>query len=349
MSKIDLDHFEKIFMYKCITDEEYFTTIVDVTNVDYLKYSENKVIFNIIKDFFSKRSALPTLTELKTYITTKDEISAFKFILNIVQNLDKTFNKEELIENTERFLKERAVYNTILEVADSIHTGEFDTSLILDKFEKNCNISLISDSGIEIYSNIDNVIADLNNAEPVIASKWKWLDDKLDGGFLQNGRGLYIFAGQTNIGKSIVLGNIAKNIAETGKTVLLITLEMSEMMYARRICSSVSKIPIRELRTNCRLLKETITDIKNKNPKGRIFIKEFPPSLITPNQLSAFIKKLKSKGINIDAIVLDYLNLLNSPVGSNSYERVKYLSEQVRALTYVFSCPIITATQINRS
>ena len=50
MSKIDLDHFEKIFMYKCITDEEYFTTIVDVTNVDYLKYSENKVIFNIIKE-----------------------------------------------------------------------------------------------------------------------------------------------------------------------------------------------------------------------------------------------------------------------------------------------------------
>ena len=349
MSKIDLDHFEKIFMYKCITDEEYFTTIVDVTNVDYLKYSENKLIFNIIKDFFSKRSALPTLTELKTYITTKDEISAFKFILNIVQTLDKTFNKDELIENTERFLKERAVYNTILEVADSIHTGEFDTSLILDKFEKNCNISLISDSGIEIYSNIDNVIADLNNTEPVISSKWKWLDDKLEGGFLQNGRGLYIFAGQTNIGKSIVLGNIAKNIAETGKTVLLITLEMSEMMYAKRICSSVSKIPIRELRTNCRLLKETITDIKNKNPKGRIFIKEFPPSLITPNQLSAFIKKLKSKGINIDAIVLDYLNLLNSPVGSNSYERVKYLSEQVRALTYVFSCPIITATQINRS
>jgi len=41
--------------------------------------------------------------------------------------------------------------------------------------------------------------------------------------------------------------------------------------------------------------------------------------------------------------------LLKGPTGDNSYERVKIVTEQVRALSYIFNCPIITATQLNRS
>ena len=61
------------------------------------------------------------------------------------------------------------------------------------------------------------------------------------------------------------------------------------------------------------------------------------------------MKKVEQKGIKIDALVLDYINLMHSPIGTNSYERVKYATEQVRALTYTHNCPIITATQLNRS
>jgi hypothetical protein len=48
--------------------------------------------------------------------------------------------------------------------------------------------------------------------------------------------------------------------------------------------------------------------------------------------------------------VLDYLNLVAPPErGQNSYEAVKQIAEQVRALSYFFNCPIITATQANRT
>ena len=48
-------------------------------------------------------------------------------------------------------------------------------------------------------------------------------------------------------------------------------------------------------------------------------------------------------------VVLDYINLLHCPIGNNSYERVKHAAEQVRALSYTFKCPMVTATQINRA
>ena len=36
-------------------------------------------------------------------------------------------------------------------------------------------------------------------------------------------------------------------------------------------------------------------------------------------------------------------------MGNNSYERIKHVTEQVRAMSYLFNCPIISATQLNRA
>ncbi len=190
---------------------------------------------------------------------------------------------------------------------------------------------------------------DLNIDQPTIPSGWKWLDNKIDGGFLENGRSLYVFAGESNVGKSIFLGNIACNIASQGKTVLVISLEMSEMIYARRLSSNITRIPMKELKSASQSLSEQIKSYNNGKPDSKILIKEFPPSTITPQNIQGYITEIKNRGIKVDAVVLDYLNLLKSPYGDNSYERVKHVAEGIRALSYVFECPFISATQLNRS
>ena len=232
----------------------------------------------------------------------------------------------------------------MLNVAEDVSSGKVDTSIVLDKFEKSCNINLVTDLGLNLYNDIDLLIDDINSVERHIPSQWEWLDEALGGGFLEAGKSLYVFAGETNIGKSIFLGNVAHNIAKQGKNVLLVTLEMSELLYARRICTNVTKIPMKELASNTSSIKQAIND-----EEGKIFIKEFPPSTITPNQLKGFIKKFQDQGIKLDAIVLDYLNLMHSSMGNNSYERIKHVTEQVRAMSYTFECPIISATQLNRA
>ena len=246
-------------------------------------------------------------------------------------------------------MKEKAVFSTLLEVAADVSKNKADTSAILDKFEKSCNITLQTDVGLDLYEDIDNVIQQIQDVQETIPSKWPWLDDYIGGGFMKDGRALYVFAGETNIGKSIFLGNIAANIADQNKTVLLITLEMPEILYAKRICTNVSKIPMKTLHLETGSLKAAIEDLKKKKPGGKILIKEFPPATMTPRQIQAFIKKIEDKGLKIDAIVLDYLNLLHSPLGNNSYERIKHVTEQVRAMSYIFNCPVISATQLNRS
>ena len=123
---------------------------------------------------------------------------------------------------------------------------------------------------------------------------------------------------------------------------------MSEMMYARRLSSSITSIPLSHLKAESDNLRQLITQIA-QGKKSKIIIKEFPPSTLTPHQLKSYVKKLIQRGIKPDAIVLDYLNLLHSPLGNNSYERVLYAAQQTRALSYELNCPIISATQLNRS
>jgi len=344
VSKLDLDYFENILIYKSLTDSGYLASIADFVKPEYFKDKAIASIFDIIKDFTEKRNKLPTTTEIKSYLVSDEQKESFKGLVKSFNDIDKNLDKEELYDNTERFLKEKAVYHTMLNVAEDVSSGEVDTSVVLDKFEKSCNINLVTDLGLELYGDVDKLIDDLNSVERYVPSKWEWLDNSLGGGFLEAGKALYVFAGETNIGKSIFLGNIASNIAEQGKNVLLVTLEMSELLYARRICSNVTKIPMKEMANNTPSIKQAMN-----NQGGKIFIKEFPPATITANQLKAFVKKFEEQGIKLDAIVLDYLNLMHSPVGNNSYERIKHVTEQVRAMSYLFNCPIISATQLNRA
>ena len=350
MEKIKLNHdfFETLVLYHALTDEQYLASIADILDYRYFKNKDNQSIISIITDFFQRRGTIPTTTEVKSYLDTDDLKQSFKNVVNSFRGLDKNVNYDELYENTEKFLKEKAVYNTMLEVVDKCTSGEVDTSDILHRFEKACSITLTGDIGLDFFPQIDRHIHDLQHEEKYIPSTWEWLDRKLCGGFLESGRALYVFAGATNVGKSIFLGNIACNMAAQGKTVVLVSLEMSELMYAKRISTNITRIPIGTLHTSSDVVKNRVDQYRMSHPDSKLVIKEFPPNTLTANQLNAYLKKLVHKGIKPDAIILDYINLLHCPVGINSYERIKYASEQVRALSYVYRCPIISATQINR-
>ena len=308
MSQIDWDYYEYVIVYNALTSRDYLASIIDQSSPEYFNNKDIRNVFEVIRTFFEKRNEIPTLTEVKTYLVDDKLKDSFKRVVQKFTDLNKKYNRDELLDNTEQFLKERAVYS---------------------------------------FEDIDQHVDDLLTIDGTIPSTWGWLDEKIGGGYLENGRAIYVFAGETNIGKSIFLGNTATNIARQGKTVLLISLEMSEMVYSKRLSSDITKIPLSTLHVSTDELKERALAFRD-NHGAKLLIKEFPPNTVTCNQVRAFIERIINSGVEVDAIVLDYINLVKSNRGNNSYERVKYATEELRALSYIFNCPIITATQLNR-
>jgi replicative DNA helicase len=347
---IDYDLFEKIMIYNSLVDPIYLESIIEHAKPSYFENKNIRTVFESLANFYSTYNKIPNITELKVHLIEPEKRDALKSVALSFTDIDKNYDKEVLLVNTEKFLKEKAVYNTVLKTSVDVQSGTINSSQILEDFEKACSISLVESFGLDYLEQIDKHCEDLQKVFKTIPSGWKWLDDKIGGGFMAEGRALYVFYGVTNVGKSIFLGNIATNILSQNKTVVLITLEMAEQVYAKRISSSLSRIAMNDLPMQIDPLKDSLNAYKLRHQDAKLIIKEFPPKAITPIQIKAFLERLVKKGIKPDAIVLDYLNLVAPPErGTNSYEAIKHITEQIRALSYYFSCPVISATQANRS
>jgi replicative DNA helicase len=345
-SKLDLDYYENIILFNALLSQEYLASIVEHTDISYFNDKNIKIIFKSILQFFNERGSVPTLTEVKSRLTTEEERKAFNEIAIKLKQIDTKFNREELLINTERFLKERCLYNTIVKTAEKFAQGKVDPGQTLEDFEKAYAINLSDDMGHWYFEEIDEHIKELTTTYKAIPTGWKFLDDKCEGGLFS--KTLTVFAGQSNVGKSIVLGNIATNMVLADKNVLLISLEMSEFMYSKRISSQLTQIPHNDLKIYTTELKEQLQHIY-KNINSRLVVKEYPPKSITVRHIDAYITKLIHKGFKPDILVVDYINLLMPTTkNQNSYTEVKEISEQLRALSFKYNIPTVSATQLQR-
>lgn len=346
----DYDLFEKVIVYNCFIDQSYFETIYEYLNTSYFSNEKHKTVISVLCDFYRNHKKIPNATELKINVTDKEKRDCIKEVLCSFSDIDKRYDKDFLLNNTEKFLKEKAVFNTVLKTSLNIQSGDIDTCDILKTFEQACSISLINNNGFDYLEKIEEHCVELQKVFKYIPSGWKWLDERIGGGFLATGRALYVFYGVTNVGKSIFLGNIATNILNQDKTVVLISMEMSEQVYAKRISAQLSKISMDNLSSEIPLLKTKLNSYKVKHKNSKLIIKEFPPKSVSVTHIKTYIQKLISSGIKPDVIVLDYLNLIApAEKGMSSYDAVKGITEMVRAMSYTFECPVITATQTNRS
>lgn len=340
--KLDLNYFENILVYQSLTNTSYLADIIEYIKLDYFNNNDIRVVFKVIKEYYKQYHKAPNASELVQYLVSDEQKEAFKKVIQTSKTLDKNISYDEIIINTERFLGERAVYTTMMDIA-----GDFknlDISNVYQRFHDACNIRLYKDLGLDFYRDVDKLVDYLGKPNPTISTGFTWLDQKLGGGYLEEGKALYIFVGQPNVGKSIFLGNAATTIASQGKNVLLVSLEMSEMMYATRLASKLTKIPIAELRNR----KDEIKHILEGKERGKIIIKEFPPSTLSPEQLENYYKTVVDSGIKIDVMVLDYINLLRGKASAQSYEKIKEIAEQVRAIAVKHGISVLSATQKNR-
>lgn len=345
--KVDLDYFENILLLNALADQEYLSSIISYLDPSFFNDKNIGKIIGKVSEFFVQHGAVPSVTEIKARLTSEEDRKALTDLKPRLAQLDSSYNKEELIANTEKFLKERFVYKTILNVAEKFSDNSFKIEEVLSDFEKAYNITLKENLGHWYFEDIDKHVKELTTTYNAIPTGWKFLDDRTEGGLFP--KTLTIFAGQVNVGKSIVLGNIATNMVLEGKNVLLISLEMSEFMYAKRISAQMTQIPHGDLKTFTAELKDQIKHIE-KNLNSKLVIKEYPPKTVTVRQIDSYITKLKHKGFLPDIIVIDYINLIQPMTkGLNSYESIKEIAEQLRAMAFKYNLPVISATQISRS
>ena len=347
---LDWNLFEFVIVYNTLFSEIYLASVIDVIKPSFFNNADIKLIISIISDFYKKHNKAPNITEIKLRLVTSEQKESFKRVVTNFINLDKKYNSDELLKTTERFFRERGVQQALLETAENFSKNNIDIGKAYEVFSAACNLSIVDNLGCDYFGDPDSHINELLKTNKYISTGYPWLDRMIGGGLIETGKSLYVVSGETNSGKSIVLGNIGANILGQDKTVVIITMEMSEAVYAKRISSQLSKIPLSTIANRTTELKDFINDYKSKR-SSKLFIKEYAPKEVTVTHISAYIQQLINKrGISPNAIIVDYINLIRpTTVTGNSYTDIKNVTEQLRALSYTFNCPVVSATQLNRS
>ena len=171
--------------------------------------------------------------------------------------------------------------------------------------------------------------------------------DRILSGFQQSD--LIIIAGRPSMGKSMLVQNIAHNVAKVGGRVLIFTLETSMQslvlrMLARESGISFNKIRAARLRDNEWPL---FTSASGTLSEMDILIDDTPG--ITETEMLAKARRLHIEK-PLDLVIVDYMQLMHSARRQeNRQQEVATISESLKRLARDLQIPVIGVSQLNRS
>jgi len=156
---------------------------------------------------------------------------------------------------------------------------------------------------------------------------------------------------------STILSNFAANSIRNGKNAAVITLELSDRKYMRRVGANLLNITTGEYKdfdeTRKDLIKHKLDNFYGMLgwPAGNLWIKEFPTGTASFIDIeNSLLRREDKTGIKYDLVIVDYLNLMKSDGNSNQnmYERIKRISEGLRAISQRNEWCVVSATQVRK-
>lgn len=348
---------EKTILENLMYNEQYMRKVFPFLKNEYFAELNTKLIFRHISSFITQYNCLPTKDALEIAFNNDKDIpeDSYSEIVALVQSFEDTKqNIDWLVEETEKYCKDRAVYNAIV------------TSIgILDGREKQLAkdgipsllqeaLGVCFDTSIG-HDYMDDALARYdfyNRIEDRIPFDLAYFNAITKDGLPR--KTLNICLAGTGVGKSLFMCHVAASCLQQNRNVLYITLEMAEERIAERIDANLMDTAIDELKD---LPKNTFENrVKKITSKttGKLIIKEYPTASAHVGHFKALLNELSLKrNFKPDIIFIDYLNICasarfkpNSNV--NSYTMVKAIAEELRGLAVENNLPIVSATQTTR-
>jgi len=352
---------EQTILRNLIYNEEYIRKVLPFLKDEYFTDSIEKTIFKELSSFVSKYNTTPTIEAIGLAIKERRNLSDVDVEKseNYLQEIELAKGQESkiqwLIEKSEAFCQERAIYNAVLG-SISILDGKDKTNdkgAIPKILSDALSVSFDNSIGHDYLENSDERYDFYHRKEERIPFDLDMFNKITKGGLPI--KTLNIALAGTGVGKSLFMCHCAAGNMSMGRNVLYITMEMAEERIAERIDANLLNVSLDDL---LELPKETydrkVASLKSK-VTGKLIIKEYPTASASSLHFRTLLNELNLKKSFVpDIIYIDYLNICCSSrikPGSNinSYTYVKSIAEELRGLAVEFGVPIVSATQTTRS
>ena len=353
-----MERIETTILRNLIFNEEYSRKVIPFIQPTYFEKRTEKIIFEEITKFIVKYGSAITIEALNIETENRNDLtdSEVKEVRDINNSLtDDVVENQWLIDSTEKWCKERAIYLALME-SIALADGQDDTkgrdaipSILSDAL----SVSFDNHIGHDYLQDYDERYESYHRKEDKIPFDLEFFD-KITKGGIPN-KTLNIALAGTGVGKSLFMCHVASSVLLQGKNVLYITLEMAEEKIAERIDANLLNVPIQDITDLPKPMFDKKVDSIAKKTQGTLIIKEYPTASAHSGHFKALLNELAlKKSFKPDIIFIDYLNICassryrqNSSV--NSYSFIKAIAEELRGLAVESNLPIVSATQTTRS
>jgi len=342
---------------KLMTDPDFFKVCYPHLKSEYFTDRTHQKMFEKVSEYVKKYDRSPRPSDIKLLLETdnrlseEDTESCYRFTDDLVEK-DLIKDSDILLDKVEEYCQQRSLELAIIDSLDILQKDPTNRGSIQTKIEDALSIAFNVQIGHDYYKDAVERFDYYQEQESFVSSGIEQFDLALGGGFVK--KSLYTLLGRTNVGKSIFGTHFASHFLSKGMNVLHITAEMSDKRISQRIDANLLDIDINTFRGMDK--KEFLTKVKNVYQKyhGKLIVKEYPTSTANMNHVKALLNELRlKKNFKPDVIIFDYLNIFASsrlPVASmsNSYQYIKAIAEEMRAVISENDVIGITFTQTNR-
>lgn len=339
-------------------DEDYLRKVIPFLKDEYFTDWNERKVFQHLKTFVEQYNASPSMEALQISMQndktlTEDEFTTITEVLT--QFGEAQSNKDWVLNETEKFCKDKAVYNAIVQSIQIIDGKDkkFTSEAIPDILKDALGVSFDNSVGHDYLVDSDDRFEYYHRLEERIPFDLEMFN-KITKGGLPN-KTLNIALAGTGVGKSLFMCHMAAGALSQGKNVLYITMEMAEERIAERIDANLMNVTMDDLKNLPKqMFDDRMSRIRSKT-EGKLIIKEYPTASAHSGHFRALLNELNlKKEFRPDIIFIDYLNICASSrfkmSGSvNSYIYIKGIAEELRGLAVEFNVPIVSATQTTRS
>ena len=319
-----------------------------------------RTLFKEAGKYVAKYNSLPTAESFKIELDQTDRLTndQYSMAVDILPHLfsNEKVNETWLLDTTEKWCQDRAVYNAIME-SISIIDGKHESltkNALPDILQKALGVAFDTNIGHDYIENVEQRYEFYHTEESRIPFDLDYFN-KITKGGLPN-KTLNIALAGTGVGKSLFMCHCAASSLTQGNNVLYITMEMAEERIAERIDANLLNVPIDQLdKLSKDMFTTKVANISRKTT-GKLIIKEYPTGSAHTGHFRALLNELKlKKHFEPQIIFIDYLNICSSArmkgMGGaiNSYNYIKAIAEELRGLAVEFGVPVVSATQTTRS
>ena len=353
-----LQTIERTTLTQLVTNEQYARKVLPFMKKDYFSDRTERTIFEEITKFVDKYNKIPTQTSLEIEVQGRKDLNEddYKKVVAVIQTLSSTdVDFDWLVDTTEKFCKDKAVYNAIVEGISIIDGKDKDRGpdaipgILTDALAVGFDNAVGHDYLLDSESRFDYY----HTVEKKIPFDLEFFNRITKGGLPP--KTLNIALAGTGVGKSLFMCHVAANCLSQGKNVLYITLEMAEERIAERIDANLMNISMEDLHDLPKQMFDNKIAKIIKSTSGKLIVKEYPTASAHSAHFRGLIKELAiKKSFKPDIIFIDYLNICASSrfkgaQNVNSYMYIKSIAEELRGLAVETNVPIMSATQTTRS